>query len=295
MKSKIYGFPILPKAGLGNMLIPWADCYIWCKDLGIQQIAPFWRKIRVGPYLRGERDKRQYQKLFISGNMINGLSRLFLLLISKRISAEEFRNLNVKKSKILPTLVTFSDMNKLDLLLGRHEEVLNELYKITKPKFWPVKLQKSFIGIHIRMGDFPEKSNSLTQINFRIPLEWYIESLNQIRMALGNDFPVVIFSDGTDKEIESILKLPNVIRSPYSESISDLLAIAKSTVIITSRSSYSLFAAFLGQVPSIWYSGKDAIYKKSYMPTEKNGNLEIEWMPGQFLTAEFIESLKERI
>jgi hypothetical protein len=295
MKSKIYGIAVLPKAGLGNMLIPWADCYMWCKDSGIQQIAPSWRKIRVGPYLRGERDKRQYQKLFISGNMITGLFRLFLLLISKSYSAEEFRNSNVKKSRILPTLVTFSDMNKLDLLQGRHEEVLNELYKITRPKYWPVKLQKSFIGIHIRMGDFPEKSNHPLQINFRIPLDWYIKCLNQVRMVLGDDFPVVIFSDGTDKEIEAILKLPNVVRSPYSESISDLLAIAKAKVIITSRSSYSLFGAFLGQVPSVWYSGKDAIYKKSYMPAEKNGNLEIEWMPGQFLTAEFIESLKERI
>ena len=96
MKNKIYGYPILPKAGLGNMLLVWADCYISCKDLKIKQIAPFWRKLRIGTYLRGERDKREYQRLFTNGKNISGINRLLLLLISNKVSTEDFKRLNSK-------------------------------------------------------------------------------------------------------------------------------------------------------------------------------------------------------
>lgn len=294
MKNKIYGFPVLPKAGLGNMLIPWADCFIWCKDLGFEQIAPFWHKIRIGPFIRGERDKRQYQKLFINSNLIHGIKRLWILLISKKISAEDFRISNNYKTIFPSTLVCFSEMNQFDRLVGRHEEVKNELYRITRPKYWPVGLPQSYIGVHIRMGDFPIKSDLEKQHYFRIPLEWYLGVISILRSTLGTKYPIVVFSDGTDEEIEEVLELDNVIRSPFSESISDLLAIAKSTVIITSRSSYSLFGAYLGQVPSIWYEGKNEIYGHSYMPAEHNASLEIEWMPGQFLTSEFVNSLKKK-
>ncbi len=95
--KKLYGFPILPKAGLANMLIPWAECVIWCNDHGIKQIAPFWRKFRLGPHLRGERDKRQYHKLFTAKGKIAGLKRLLLLLTSKQITFENYNLLKDTK------------------------------------------------------------------------------------------------------------------------------------------------------------------------------------------------------
>jgi len=296
MKNKIYGYPILPKAGLGNMLLVWADCYISCKDLKIKQIAPFWRKLRIGTYLRGERDKREYQRLFTNGKNISGINRLLLLLISNKVSTEDFKKTKFKnKLSLLPKVVTFSSMNNFNRLTGRHNEVLKEVYNITKPKYWPINLPKSFIAIHIRRGDFPEMSNEINQIYFKIPIEWYIDALNQIRNQIGNDFPVVIFSDGTDEEVKPILSLPKVIRSSYPESISDMLAISKAIVIITSKSTYSLFGAFLGQVPSLWYIGKNDIYKSSYMPAEQNSSLEIEWMPNQILPDDFMNTIKKRI
>ena len=104
----------------------------------------------------------------------------------------------------------------------------------------------------------------------------------------------IIFSDGSDKELAPILNLDNVIRSPFSASISDLLGIAKSTLIITSRSSYSLVGAYLGQVPSIWYEGKKDICGNGYMPDNLSSLYEIEWMPGQVFSNEFIEGIKNR-
>jgi hypothetical protein len=295
MRNKLYGFPDLPRAGLGNMLYIWADCFIWCKDLGVEQIAPFWWKLRIGPYMRGERDKRQYQRLFINSKLISGIKRSILLLIANKVNVDTYRKSDNYNTKFPITIVCFSDMSHFDKLIGRHEEVLNELYRITRPEYWPIGLPQSFIGIHIRMGDFPIKSDLEKQHNFRIPLQWYLGVISELRSALGANFPVIVFSDGTDEEIKEVLELENVNRSPFSQSITDLLAIAKSTVIITSRSSYSLFGAYLGHVPSIWYEGKNEIYQQSYMPEEDNAALEVEWMYGQSLSNELVNSLKKRI
>ena len=291
--KKIYGFPTLPRAGLANMLIPWAECFIWCRDNEIEQLSPFWKKIRLGPYLRGERDKRQYQKFFSSGGNIAGVKRL-LLLTSRKISFEDFCLLENKNDIKKTTLVCFSDMNHLERLIGRDKEIIDELYRITRPEYHPFGLPVNFIGIHIRMGDFPYKSETNQHGYFRQTLEWYIEALKQLRISLGINMVAVIFSDGTDKELAPILSLGNVIHSPFSESISDLLAIAKSTVVITSRSSFSLVGAFLGQVPSIWYEGKKYICGSGYMPKEQSVKLEVEWMPGQTFCNEFIDVLKKR-
>jgi hypothetical protein len=184
-------------------------------------------------------------------------------------------------------------MNHLGRLIGRHEEVLNELYRITRTKYWSIGLPHNFIGIHIRMGDFPQRSDS-NQVYFRQPLLWYIEALKQLRISLNNNLTAIIFSDGTTNDLAPILNLENVIRSPFTKSITDLLAITKSTVIITSRSSFSLFGAYLGQVPSVWYEGKDSICG-GYMPDKLSATQEIEWMPGQIIINEFIEELKRRM
>lgn len=291
--KKIYGFTVLPKAGLANMLIPWAECFLWSKDQGIKQVAPFWGKIRLGPFIRGERDKRQYQQFFTNAGTIAGLRRIFLLLKSNKISAEIYRFSKDRVKISRTTLICFSDMNHLERLIGRHEEVRNELYRITRHKYWPDRLPQHFIGIHIRMGDFPQKSESNKTVYFRQPLEWYAEALQQLRISMGSNLLAMIFSDGTDKELTSILKIKNVIRSPFSAAISDLLAIAESTVLITSRSSYSLFGAYLGQVPTVWYEGKKSI-SGGFMPDNLSKTHEIEWMPGQMFSSEFIGIILKR-
>lgn len=294
-KKKFYGFPILPKAGLANMLIPWAECYIWCKDKEVREISPYWRKVRIGPYLRGERDKRQYQKLFVDAGKVSGLKRIWFLLFFRRVNFEEFRFLDPVKVVSDNTIVCFSSMNYLERLVKRQAEIIEELYRITRKKFWPIGLPNIFIAIHVRLGDFPTKSELQSQVYFRQPIEWYVEVLKNLRNALGRDIPAIIFSDGTDTELAPLLGIFNVSRSHYSEAITDLLALANSTVIITSRSSFSLFGAFLGAVPSIWYKGKNEICGNGYMGDGEAGGLEIEWMPGEGFPQGFLHELKNRI
>jgi hypothetical protein len=292
--NKVYGYPILPKAGLANMLIPWAECFIWCHDNGIMQIAPFWHKARIGPYLRRERDKRQYQNLFTAKEAVTGIKRLFLVLIAKKINSENFEISKDVKQISQTTLVCFSDMNHLERLIGRQQQVLSEIYRITRPELWPKNLPVKFIGIHIRLGDFPLKSEGSRQIYFRQPVQWYIGALKELKKSLKTDLPVLVFSDGTDQELSGLLEIEHVSRSPYTEAISDLLAIAHSLVLITSRSSFSLFGAFLGQTPTIWYQGKTDICGHDYLESN-NRDLAVEWMPGNKLPERFLTILNSKL
>jgi hypothetical protein len=74
-----YGDPRLMRAGLGNMLFPWARCFLWCRDNEAAMLAPRWFKLRVGPYVRRESDKRRYDRLFRRDGYVHGVRRATIL------------------------------------------------------------------------------------------------------------------------------------------------------------------------------------------------------------------------
>lgn len=280
------------------MLIPWADCLLWCKDNDAQMISPFWYKLRVGPIIRHERDKRMYYHYFNSSGQISGFCRLMLLAFSDWVSAEEWRAGISRNKLVRKTVVSFTDMNCFDRLLGRQAEVAAGLRKVIRSEYLPFGLdERIFIGIHIRLGDFPTKivQNDSNTGYFRLPIEWYTACLQEIREALGTKIDAVIFSDGKDSELAPLLYLPFVRRSPFKIAVTDLLALSQSSIIITSRSTFSLWGSYLGQVPSIWYPPKSEICGGGVIKNEGNTKYEVEWTLGERLPDDFIRTVKKRI
>ena len=156
MPRAVYGYPQV-HGGLGNMLIPWADCVLWCRDNEAAMIAPFWTKIRMGPWLRRERDKRLYHRFFVPAGDIHGLPRLVLLATSCQVTADDWRSGRSGAATDRSTVVCFANMNLFGNLIGRHNEVHAALYRITRRSYHPVGLGgKPFVGIHVRLGDFPQ-------------------------------------------------------------------------------------------------------------------------------------------
>jgi hypothetical protein len=281
------------------MLIPWADCVLWCRDNQAEMIAPFWTRVRIGPWLRRERDKRLYHRYFVSAGKIHGLRRLALLATSSVMSAEDWRGGRKTANTNKNIVVRFSDMNLFGNLIGRHEEIRAELYRMTRPKFHPTGLTGAapFVGIHIRFGDFPSMSpgGSGAAVYFRLPIDWYTGCLLEIRRAIGFELPAIVFSDGSDAELGPLLALRAVARSPFQAAITDMLALAESSAIITSRSTFSLWGAYLGQVPSIWYPNKADVCGNGVFADKSLSDLEIEWMTGRPLPDAFASALTHRI
>jgi hypothetical protein len=114
------------------------------------------------------------------------------------------------------------------------------------------------IAIHIRMGDFANPINEKVlrngAWNYRLPIKWYISLIEKIQKE--SNLPIYIFSDAEDSELKEILAYDNCNRAYFGSAISDMLALSTCKVLISSASTFSMWASFLGQMPTIWFPGQ---------------------------------------
>ena len=229
-------------AGLGNILFPWAAALVYAKTHKLIRIQTTWKNLKFGTFIRKERDKRMYMDLFTGSDGLSGFKKFLLLNFSK----------NVK---------VFSGMNELfEPFKNNQIFVKKELLKMINP--YHLTRAKEFnsnsIAIHIRMGDFnnPINENILRNgaWNYRLPIKWYVSIIEKIQKE--SSLPIYIFSDAEDSELKEILAYDNCHRAYFGSAISDMLALSACKVLISSASTFSMWASFLGQMPTIWFPGQ---------------------------------------
>ena len=229
-------------AGLGNILFPWARAIIYSKKHNLKRIQTTWKNIKFGPFIRRERDRRMYLDLFPGNDGITGIKKFFLLNFSNKVKF-------------------FSGMNGLfETFRDERNFILSELLKIINPSY--IEKVNNFnhnsIAIHIRMGDFEvtqdEKKLRSGHWNCRLPFKWYKSMIGKIRQE--SSLPIYIFSDASNQELREILELEDCQRMDFGSSISDMLALSHARVLIASASTFSMWASFLGQNPTIWFPGQ---------------------------------------
>lgn len=92
----IYVYPKLSKhdlncvrlggAGLGNLLVIYSKALILASENNYKMIWPTWRSIKVGPYIRKEKDKRWYGDLFDNNcGCVDGFSKFFINSFHRQI------------------------------------------------------------------------------------------------------------------------------------------------------------------------------------------------------------------
>ena len=257
-------------SGLGNRLFPWARCRIFSSIHQIPMLAPKWFTGRIGSLIRGGIDLNYYahQILLLDlfeprDNDVKGLNRSWIDFQSTKISEPE--NLLIFNTRSQEKMVVCFQGDKKHFadLRGWESYLLDELKRISKSKW--INLVDQFgeipIAINIRMGnDFktaktPEEY--YTKGGIKTPLSWFIDSLNTIRDSIGYSAQAYIVSDGNTDNLDPILSLPNVTFVRPGCAISDLLILAKAKILIASGgSSFSAWASFLGQMPTISHPGQ---------------------------------------
>lgn len=296
MLHQVYGYPRLSRYGLGNLLFPWARCFLWCRENNLPMIAPRWTQIRIGPYLRRERDKRNYQRLFEHHGYISGIRRAALLTSTPKID-EEHKDSALETTARKRQIVVFSEMATMfDPLRGHSQALRVEINRITRSQFIPQSRKDTpYIGIHVRRGDFaaPKTEADLREghTSLRIPLTWYIAALTKLRDSIEGWAPALVFSDGTEKELADLLALPDVTLQRGNAAITDLLALANSRAIVASGSTFSMWASFLSQAPTIWFPGQR---KQLVSEMAHDGAPEPEFDLDRGLSPTFIEVLRVR-
>ena len=82
-KNNSIAYCKLPRAGLANMLLTWAEALVFSKNHSIPIISKGWYKIKIGPLIRRERSKRFYWNYFkydiIRSFFGSGLNPLIML------------------------------------------------------------------------------------------------------------------------------------------------------------------------------------------------------------------------
>jgi hypothetical protein len=298
--QKLFGYPDMGRTGLGHSLLAWARCVVWCEATGATMLPPLWLRPRLGPYLRGERDKREYFKLFRMPALKVLLKRAALLMFAGKTRSVDghlgedvfnARFLEVHSNRWPGHVVIFNNAGadnevKFFHFVQGHSKLLRErFWEMVKPRYHPQQLALA-IALHVRMGDFATAINptDLTDNNMRLPIAWYVAVLRQLRLQLGSRVPAVVYSDGADIEISTLLAEPDVRRAKRQESVTDLIGIASAPVLVASGSGFSLWGAFFGQVPTIHYPGKKKveILENPSLTIENDGE---ENLPDNFMRA----------
>jgi len=217
-------------------------------------LAPNWTQIRVGPLLRGEPDLRHYSDLFLARqDEVTGVRKLLVQLRSRRENEEENSGLAGDNGRSI-LKVFAGEQDRFLHLNGWHQFLRAEVRAITKPQWIKAvdEIKEVPVGIHVRMGDFVEAHAEPDNPHRRVPHSWFSESLKAIRKAAGYPVSAVIVSDGKESELRELLDQEQVSLVRTGSAIGDLLVLSSSKVLIASAgSSFSAWAAFLGQMPGI--------------------------------------------
>lgn len=232
------GFIRIGGNGLANCLFVYARAISEAKRTGAKIISPTWERFSPSTYLRKEKDKRHYIKLFDTKEEVTGFKKCRLM--------------HSKKTKVITGLGNYF-VDIIDDAEYVSQYIINHIQptiieNVNKFNF------ENCIAVHVRLGDYPEK--------LRTPMSWYKKEIEE-RLKENPNYKFLIFSDGSEKELEELLLIPNTTRAFFGNAIADIYAISKCTFLIGSDSTFSGWGAFLGQIPC-------AFYKKHYGQILKN-------------------------
>ena len=266
VKEDMYGYADVGSYGLAHSLLAWARCVLWCKENRLAIIAPSWLHLqhRIGLLLRRERDNRQYHRLFSFQGYISGCRRSWLLKTRKKWCAETEDTSQLLRSGVGGVVVfrnkeVMNEETHFKDVVGHGYQLQQALYQMTRPRFRPPAQFKPHIAIHVRMGDFrnAESTDELRRgvKNSRLPISWYKGILEGLWLRVGF-IPAIVYSDGDDTSLGPLIGLPGVSRAPRQPSVTDLLSIARASILISSGSGFSMWGSFLGATPRICFPGQ---------------------------------------
>lgn len=222
-------------SGIGNCLFVFSKALIYAKKHQIRLINPAWINISIGPYLRREVDKRHYLSIYYK-NGVSGIIKAYIFL-------QNLINCLYNKS-VIYIIEDIEDY--FQPLIAEHKYISSEIYSISQNIFYPEKIAES-IAVHVRLGDYKKSNRSINN-------NWFIGVINEINRITNFKYKFILFSDGKDNELEDIMMIKNVnrLKGNNKNCFEEILLMSKCKFIIGSDSTFSGWAAYLGQKPFIY-------------------------------------------
>ncbi len=230
------------------MLFPWARALAISDATGARLLHERWRKLRLGPWLRREPDKRQYQRLFCRSTVGDVLARSSALVGATLWDEQGHR---IKRGSSGINVLVVKGMGEFfNPLVAVRPLIRQAIFDEARPGVLTQPEHERYVAMHVRRGDFARAQQSSTRPsrNFSTPLEWFVSAATRV----ANErplVPIVVCSDGTDDELRPLLALPGVSRSASANALNDLHVLSRASLIVGSSSTFSAWGAFLGDVP----------------------------------------------
>ena len=284
----------LPKAGLGNQLFPLLKAYTFAHLNNLPVLVTNYHQIKIGPWLRGEKNKRIYNGFFIfEKNRIAAQFdkwRIRHIPSEKLIAEPEITIIDneeyLRKSFLFNEIPHY--LRRFEGLMANRQLVIQQLDYLTKSSIKKrlEKIKSPCIGVHIRMGDFKKLKNGeeFGKVGtVRTPEEYFVETIRSIRKMHGSDLPVSIFTDGSETEFSKLVQLSGVHFVKGNNDLVDLLLLSRSKILVTSGgSTFSYWAAFISDAPVLMHPAyvgikvrpanvRDILYEGAF--DEKNAQL----------------------
>jgi hypothetical protein len=250
----IYHLPILskpdlgfirgPGPGFGNLLFPLARAVTGQAEVGGDLIQPTMRQLKIGTFLRRERDKRTYGDLFRHRSSAE---------LQRWVRARLRHHLRSTSSR---DLVVYEGMGRQFHDLNDHGPLIKRFLADRSRR--PVSTERYDLALHIRLGDFTQADATATRQNARVPFDWYRAAYEAARARLGTGrIRGIVFSDEDPARLIDELGLDGCIPEPTGNALTSMLALSEADILIASRSTFSLWGRFLGSPTAIWPQGFD--------------------------------------
>jgi hypothetical protein len=275
-RQLLYAYAEGGGGGLGHLLLPWARAEIFRRQWDAQMLTPCWGRLlaRIPPLLAPStgRNGTGYTGSFNKEGYVRGAARFRVLVTARRMAEDQFDAETSAGADAAghgdgrARLVVFSGTGPMFAPLLEHREMLRrrlmEMLSGRIRRLLAATQRRDFVvAAHVRRRGrerllrFGEPQTDAGQA---ISERWFVRTIQNLRKLLGFAAPVWVFTDAVRPaaELRALLAMPNVLPAPRNPAVVDLLAMSRSRVLLGSaRSTFSMWASFLGQVPTLWYPG----------------------------------------
>ncbi len=253
----------LPKAGLGNQLFPLLKAAVFARLNDLPLLVTGYHQLKIGPWLRGEKTKRNYHGYFLFEKSMIGE-------YIDRLKLYQYRKYDLVKEPVVKKLeggskekrqFVFSEIpHWSDYFAGLKEHrslAISLFHELINPAVIrsTIRGHRPSVGVHIRMGDFRKLKageNFASVGAVRTPEIYFVDIIKAIREILGLPLPVTVFTDGYRSEFETLFTMQDVHLEEGNKDIEDLLLLSQSQFIVASAgSTFSYWAGFLSNSPLI--------------------------------------------
>lgn len=244
-----------PGPGLGNLLFPIARALIGRQIHGGTFVYPTMRQVKIGPVLRGEIDKRTYGDVLRPRRTSDWREWAAAHLV--RAAGEHALPAGGGANPGADARIVYEGLGDYFLALAGHAPMVRQ-WLAANGQFSGLLAEDYDIAVHVRLADFTDDDGSHDGFNIRQPWTWYRAALDEARRRSGKDAPTIrLFADVAPAQALSGIGTEGATVDAAGNALTAMMNLSRARILVTSRSTFSMWGAFLGNCTAIWNGRMD--------------------------------------